>query len=124
MISPIAIDHTCLQVRSLTSSVDYYQSIFGGTFTPRANDPLTVAVEIGNIHFFLTRHETDEEFCSRQHISFQVESLESVVEELKSRNIEFTRGTVSFFKTNNYHWCEWRDPDGIRVECVERIQEN
>jgi len=33
-----------------------------------------------------------------------------------------TRRKTEIFKFNNYRWCEWEDPDGIKIECVETLK--
>lgn len=84
MISPTAIDHTCLIVRSLAQTRQHWEELFG--------------------------------------FSFRVKNLNEVIERLGSAGIDdYATGAVDFFAHNNYRWCEWRDPDGIRVECVEII---
>ncbi|VAW74569.1 hypothetical protein MNBD_GAMMA15-2023 [hydrothermal vent metagenome] len=64
----------------------------------------------------------DDEFLSKQHLSFEVDSLDEVIETLNEAGIsEYSLGEVRFFAHRNYTWCEWRDPNGIRLECVEII---
>ena len=67
--------------------------------------------------------DVPETFLRLQHISFRVQSLDEVIERLQSTGInDFATGVVDFFAYQNYRWCEWRGPDGIRVECVESIE--
>jgi len=40
---------------------------------------------------------------------------------LQSQDIPFESGTFEGFEYHNYHWVEWRDPDGICLECIELI---
>lgn len=122
MIQISAIDHTCLAVSSLEQAKIYYADLFGADLFLRENDPSSLVFETESVHFFFTEVQTDSETYRRQHISFRVENLDHVQQELTLRNIPFTKGSVDFFTTNNYHWIEWRDPDGIRVECVEVIK--
>lgn len=122
MIRAKAIDHVCLWVRSLSEARDYYEKVFGVVCTPREGDDSTFIVESENIHFFLSESGVDNEFLSKQHISFEVESLNQVIENLKALDIsDYEVGEVSFFAHRNYKWCEWRDPSGIRLECVEMV---
>ena len=59
-------------------------------------------------------------FIAKQHISFEVDTLEKVITSLKELGVtDFEVGRVNLFKHKNYKWCEWRDPSGIRIECVE-----
>jgi len=122
MINTKAIDHVCLWVRSLSEAKLYYERIFGVVCTPREDDKDTLIVESQNIHFFLCKSRNESEFLSKQHISFEVESLSEVIETLNEMGIsEHEVGEVNFFVYKNYKWCEWRDPSGIRLECVERV---
>ena len=123
MISPTAIDHTCLVVTSLCRAKAYYERLFDFNLRPREGDPNTLVVESPSIHFFLIESsEAPAEFLRKQHISFRVDDLDAVVGRLRALGIvDSTVGRVSFFTHDNYRWCEWRDPDGIRLECVELI---
>jgi catechol 2,3-dioxygenase-like lactoylglutathione lyase family enzyme len=122
MIVPIAIDHSCLVVRSLAKSRVFYETLFDFTFAPREGDPNTLAVESAQVHFFMTQApDAPAEFLRYQHLSFRVNDLDAVMARLKTAGREFTFGEVTFFKQNNYRWCEWRDPDGIRLECVSPL---
>jgi len=121
LISPSAIDHTCLIVTSLEKARQHYESLFDFSFQPREGDPSTLAVESSNVHFFITQvPNAPPAFLQLQHISFRVEDLEGVIKRLRAKGVDsFKSGEVNFFTHNNYRWCEWRDSDGIRVECVE-----
>ena len=122
MINAKSIDHVCLWVRSLSEAKDYYERVFGFVCTPRAEKDATLVVESESIHFFLRESKTDSAFLSKQHISFQVDSLNQVIESLKALNVsDYELGEVSCFVHENYKWCEWRDPSGIRLECVEPV---
>ena len=120
MIRAKAIDHICLWVRSLSASQKYYERVFGVACRPRDGDPRTLIVESQNVHFFISENEGDDRSIAKQHLSFQVESLAEVTEHLTKLGItEYTLGEVRFFAHRNYKWCEWRDPDGVRLECIE-----
>ncbi len=122
MIKPLAIDHICLWVRSLPEAKHYYETVFEFTCTPRADDSTTLIVESEHVRFFISESPDGEDFLPRQHISFQVSSLDTVIQRLQDLNVtHFEVGEVSFFTHKNYKWCEWRDPSGIRLECVEII---
>ena len=123
MIAPIAIDHTCLIVRSLAQTRRHWELLFDFSFRPRQGDLHTLVVESPHVHFFITQvPEAPVNFLQLQHISFRVQNLNEVIERLESAGIDdYATGAVDFFAHNNYRWCEWRDPDGIRVECVEII---
>lgn len=120
MINVKAIDHICLWVTSLQESKDYYEKLFGLVCTPREDDKSTLSVESESIHFFMSESKNEDEFIHKQHLSFEVESLDSVIETLHKMGIsDYKRGKVTFFVHKNYQWCEWKDPSGIRLECVE-----
>jgi catechol 2,3-dioxygenase-like lactoylglutathione lyase family enzyme len=118
MIKTKAIDHVCLWVRSLEETKAYYETLFGFIFSLREGDESAMVVESQNVHFFISESEPNE-FLSKQHIAFRVDSIDEVVSTLDELNISHNQGEVNFFRYNNYKWCEWRDPSGIRVECVE-----
>ena len=122
-ISPIKIDHTYLFVSSLARAQNYYETLFDFTLRPREGNPQILCVESPAVHFFITEVSgIDREFLAQQHISFQVDDLSVVMAKLRAFGIEECRtGQVDFFQHRNYKWCEWRDPDGIRVECVELV---
>ena len=122
MIQTRAIDHVCLWVKSLSEAKTYYEKVFGFVCKPRDGDDSILMVESENIHFFISEAPRGANFVSRQHLSFEVDSLEQVIESLNQMGIsDFVQGEVTFFKHRNYKWCEWRDPSGIRLECVEII---
>ena len=122
MIKTKAIDHVCLWVRSLPEAKDYYEKLFGVKCTPREGDENSLVVESEHIHFFISEDTTESEFLPKQHLSFEVASLNQVIETLNEMGItEYQVGEVNFFARRNYKWCEWRDPSGIRLECVEMV---
>jgi len=122
MIIAKSIDHVRLWVRSLPESRDYYQKVFKFSCVPREGDAGTLVVESEHVHFFLSESANDSEFISKQHISFEVESLNQVIQNLKALGIsDYEVGEVGFFSHRNYKWCEWRDPSGIRLECIEVV---
>ena len=122
MINTIAIDHVCLWVRSLAETKEYYEKLFSFECSYRNGDKNTLIVESKNTHFFFSEYSNESEFISKQHISFEVVSLNQVIEALEKLGVnEYQIGEVEFFTHKNYKWCEWRDPSGIRLECVEII---
>ena len=122
MIKTKAIDHICLWVRSLPEAKNYYEKLFGLVCTPRIDDATTLVAESEDVHFFLSESKEGNAFLSKQHLSFEVESLNKVIDTLNEMDIsDYELGKVEFFVHKNYKWCEWRDPSGIRLECVELI---
>lgn len=125
MIKPKTIDHVCLWVKSLSEAKSYYEKVFGFICKPRQGDDTTLVVESENIHFFISESKRGGGFLSKQHLAFEVDSLEQVITSLKQMGIsDYKQGEVTFFVHKNYKWCEWRDPSGIRLECVEIIETN
>ncbi len=118
-----AIDHVTLYVGSLDAVAAYYEEVFG--FSTRllpGSGPRTLSCENDAVHFFVVEDPAvPAEFVRRQHVSFQVPSLGPVVALLRSRGEPHETGVHRGFETRNYRWCEWRDPAGIRVECVETL---
>jgi len=122
MIKAKKIDHVSLWVRSISEAKSYYENIFGFICTPRECEQTTLIVESDSVHFFLSEGGDENAFISKQHISFEVESLDEIIETLKIKGVtDYEVGEVNFFKYKNYKWCEWKDPSGIRLECVEII---
>jgi len=122
MIKAKKIDHVCLWVRSLSEAKDYYGKVFNFECRYRENEQNTLIVESDKVHFFLSEEKMEILFLSKQHISFTVESISEVVDNLSKLGItDYTVGKVDCFKRHNYKWCEWRDPSGIRLECVEMV---
>ena len=118
-----AIDHVTLSVRSVARAQKYYEEVFGLT-CERApvggSDGLRLENEA--VHFFMVEDsELDPEYVRRQHLSFAVDSLEPVIKCLEARGEQYEIGRFEGFTHRNYRWCEWRDPEGIRVECVESL---
>ncbi|MCD4781851.1 MAG: VOC family protein [Candidatus Omnitrophica bacterium] len=123
MIDVTAIDHVCLSVSSLARAQEYYERVFGASCNLREGDPRTLVVEAARVHFFLSKSPASSEFLSSQHLSLRVNSLDDVIAALNALGItKYKTGVVSFFKHNNYRWCAWKDPDGIRLECVEMLK--
>ena len=122
MIRLVSIDHDCLLVTSISRSKSYYKRVFDFNCTSRSDDPKTLLVESPNIHFFISEvHGVSTDFLSKQHLSFEVDNSDHVVSALEELGIsDYETGEFRISQHRNYKWCEWRDPDGIRIECVER----
>lgn len=76
------------------------------------------ALERGPVHFFLEESDVQKAFLSKQHLSFAVEDLSEIKQRLTEKDIAYEEGTTKLFQRGAYQWVEWRDPDGVRVECV------
>jgi catechol 2,3-dioxygenase-like lactoylglutathione lyase family enzyme len=118
-----AIDHVTLQVPDIRVARRYYEEVFGFSCRELSNEgSKSLQLEGGDVHFFITEMPAvDPEVVRRQHISFEVDSLTPVRDLLDKRGESYESGEYSGFRTRNYRWCEWRDPNGIRVECVEHV---
>lgn len=118
-----AIDHVTMHVRDLDSARSYYQEVFGFCCIELADRrPRVLQLETPSVHLFIAESvDMDAEFVRSQHVSFEVESLASVTEQLDARGETYQLGEYRGFNARNYRWCEWSDPEGIRVECVEPI---
>ena len=122
MIKTKAIDHVCLWVTSRNEAKAYYEDVFGFKCVARKGDNKTLVVESEHVHFFICESSDMSQFVNKQHISFNVNSLDDVVAVLLSKGItDYQLGETDCFSDKNYKWCEWRDPCGIRLECVELI---
>ena len=123
MITTKSIDHVCLWVKSLPETKDYYEKVFGFSCFPKPNDEKTLCVESDSVHFFICESMEYNDLIPQQHISFEVNSLDNVITSLKELGIkDYKMGEVHLFKKRNYKWCEWSDPNGIRLECIELIE--
>lgn len=116
-----AIDHICLMVSDLQVARAYYQSIFGLTVSYHPSEKNIWLCETEHIHFFIEKVDFPREYLSRQHLSLRVPDVQTIMNTLQSQDIPFESGTFTEFEYHNYHWVEWRDPDGIRLECIELI---
>lgn len=118
----LSIDHVCLFVSNLENSKLYYEKVFGFVCNPHPKDDSILMVENENIHFFLKKVAIPESVLENQHLSFKVSDINKVVDTLHKNGIHnYEVGEFTHFKFNNYKWLEWRDPDGIRLECVETV---
>jgi catechol 2,3-dioxygenase-like lactoylglutathione lyase family enzyme len=106
-----AIDHVTLRVRSVALAKEYYEAVFGLKCSPATVDGATV----------LRLENLDAAHVRAQHLSFTVADLDAVISELEARGEQCEVGRFEGFTYRNYRWCEWRDPEGIRVECVEPL---
>lgn len=120
-IKVIGIDHVCLMVSNLEKARGYYQSIFGLSVKPHPRAENTLMCEDENTHFFLEQVGFPAEFLSKQHLSLRVSDRKKIMDTLQSLGIPFETGKFEGFEHHNYFWVEWRDPDGIRLECIELI---
>ena len=119
---PTTIDHVCLLVTNLNEAKAYFERLFDFICTPVKNDTPTLAIESEAVHFFISESTTaPPDFLRQQHISFTVDALQPIIEQLASQKIPFKTGQFNAFKYRNYKWCEWRGPDGIRLECAEIV---
>jgi hypothetical protein len=85
-------------------------------------DDSTLVVESEAVHFFLRECGAESRLLSKQHLSFEVESLDTVIEALNEMAMtDYHVGEVGFFTHKNYRWCQWEDPNGIQLECVEVV---
>ena len=101
---------------------DWYEETFGFSVTDLGSG--TLSLENDAVHWFLTEDPSvSAEHVERQHVSFEVEALAPVIERLRAEGVRHETGTYRGFRHRNYRWCEWRDPAGIRVECVETLEE-
>ncbi|MEL6270584.1 MAG: VOC family protein [Chloroflexota bacterium] len=113
-----AIDHVCLLVSDLTAAKVYYEDVLRVTCRLHPGAEKTLMVENEQVHFFLKEVDAPREFLRLQHLSLAVDDLEPVAAMLDARGIAYERGRFEGFAHRNYDWLEWRDPDGIRLECV------
>jgi hypothetical protein len=73
----------------------------------------------GGIYMKHIRHHHDSCCDSADGTSAGRQVAEVTAHLRNLRIMDHALGEVRFFAHRNYAWCEWRDPDGIRLECVE-----
>jgi len=119
-----AIDHVTLYVRDLDAVRPYYEEVFGFSCSElRTEAGRGLQLETDSVHLFIVEApERDPGSVRMQHVSFEVAELGAVARQLDSRGEAYETGQYSGFRSRNYRWIEWRDPEGIRVECVEHIE--
>ena len=118
-----SIDHVTLYVSSIHKVKEFYSDLFQLSCNEVTSEGLSyLIVENEAVHFFIMEDtEVSPAFVAKQHISFEVEELETVIAKLESRKLPYETGYYDGFKTRNYRWCEWLDPESIRVECVQYV---
>jgi|SRR3989338_4746561 len=121
MIRPTKIDHVCLLVKNVNKASKYYEDLFDIACKPYPNKEKMLMVESDKIHFFIKEANFSPKLIREQHLSFEVENLDKIIKFLKAKRIQYARGVFKNFKNKNYKWVEWRDPDGIRLECVQTL---
>ena len=118
-----SIDHVTLYVNSIDNVKEFYRDIFDLSCKEVSkNGENYLIIENDAVHFFIMEdHDINPAFVAKQHISFAVDQLKNVIERLKFHNLSYETGQYRGFKTRNYHWCEWLDPESIRVECIQYV---
>lgn len=114
-------DHFCMLVSNIENAKEYYNNLFNWNIFYHPINNKTLMVETKNLHFFIKEVKLYRDFFALQHYSFEVEDISEIIMILDQNNIKYEKGNFSSFKFNNYTWVEWRDPDGIRLECIERL---
>jgi catechol 2,3-dioxygenase-like lactoylglutathione lyase family enzyme len=121
MIDLQGIDHVCLLISDLKKSKIYYEKLFNIVCKPHPNDATTLMVESPFVHFFIKEINAPQSFLGYQHLSFKVPTLGVIIRELEMNNISYETGTFTYFTNSKYRWVEWRDLNGIRLECIEAL---
>ena len=118
-----AIDHVTLYVHSIDRVKEFYCEVLGLMATKvEDNEGKYLTLENEYLHFFVIEDAVvSPEFISKQHLSFAVDQLDDVIERLNHQKIAYQVGTYNGFKYQNFRWCEWLDPEGIRLECVQHL---
>ena len=118
-----SIDHVTLYVNSIDNVKQFYQDIFNLSCKEVTSDGTSyLIIENDTVHFFIMEDpDVTPVFVAKQHLSFEVERLESVIEKLEVHQLAYETGYYDGFKARNYRWCEWLDPESIRVECVQYV---
>lgn len=145
MPKPSGMHHVGVPVRSIERSLDWYRDVFElePSFVAHADGPelsQTVQLdgaslrfaflELGNCILELLEYESPvgADFSLRNcdvgaiHVCFEVENIEAVYEQLRSKGVEFSiRPTPVLGGVLDGDWCCYlRDPDGIQLELWQR----
>lgn len=123
--------HTCYRILNPEKSIDFYVNKLGmkkvgelnfdtatNYFFAKAEEPSEPMLELTHNHDRMEPYEIGEGYG---HVAFVVDDLEEVVSELKEQGVEVAvePKTLSV-DGNDYKISFVEDPDGYRVELVER----
>ena len=104
------IDHVAIAVRDIESAIAFYTGILGMKLSERRvtagvkTGMKSAVVTGGPVTFVLTQGTSSESQVSRfiekygqgvQHVAIEVKNLNTVVEDLKSRGMEFATGIIA-----------------------------
>jgi lactoylglutathione lyase len=126
----IAFVHTCLRVRDIAASLDFYRRLgfeprgrlnFESAYNvylglPGGGDVLELTVNVG-------RQEPYELGDGYNHFALVVEDLDALLGQLGAAGIEPERPPYHVGQTESrpaYRICFVRDPDGYRIELIDR----
>jgi lactoylglutathione lyase len=120
--------HTCYRVNDLEKSVDFYTAGLGMeeiSRKPIRDEAINVFLGAPGdgprleLTFNFDRSEPYEIGTGYGHIAFRVNDLDATLQELASRGIEPERPPYQI-SSGGSRLCFVRDPDGYRIELIER----
>jgi len=120
------IDHVTLFVSDLAKSLDFYTRIVGlhlayeGTL---GGGTYGAFLDVGETMINVIEDRSLAEFIPHQHIAMSVDDVDAVYERLSSKGLAFDQPQPENLPAGyitGQRYIEFRDPDGVRIEIVQR----
>lgn len=121
------VDHVAITVQDMARSVEFYTKKLGFSITRKAETPTTNIVFVGKGSAQLELFEIKEGQAKEvppleadeigiKHIAFNVDDLESIVEEYRKKGVEFTS---EIRRSGARSHIFFKDPDGIILQLLQ-----
>jgi len=132
MTGDIRIRHTCLRVKDLDRSVDFYTGLLGMDLMRRRESPErgeTVAYvgygdeESNHALELVQEHEPPVEYAHGNcygHVALMVPDVGDMADKLKGAGVEFVLEPHFVREGNPNRIAFFKDPDGYEIELTER----
>jgi len=119
------IDHTAIYVSDLDRSVGWYSRTFGLTCAYQGDTGGGVQgafFDVGDTILAVLQSESPTHDLSEQHFAFAVDEVDAAYADLRSRGYTFELDPLDLPEgyIAGQRYCDLLDPDGVRVELVQR----
>ncbi len=119
------IDHTAVYVSDLERSIDWYSRAFGLTCAysgDTGGGVLGAFFDVGDTILALLLATNPTRDLSEQHFAFAVDSVDAAYADLRARGYSFALDPIDLPEgyIAGQRYCDILDPDGVRVELVQR----